>query len=55
MKDILDKYGLAITNTEELKDFFKKIEEDQEIDERFYHWDKKVYVNVRDNTVGISL
>ena len=51
MKNTLNKYGLAITKTEELKEFFCKVEDNQE-SEGFFHWDKKVYVNVKDNEIG---
>ena len=51
MKNTLNKYGLAITNTEELTSFFWKVGDHQE-SEGFFHWDKKVYVNVKDNEIG---
>ena len=51
MKNTLNKYGLAITSTEELKEFFGRLEDNQE-DDGFFHWDKKVYINVKDNEIG---
>ena len=51
MKNTLNKYGFAITSPEELKEFFGRLEDNQE-SEGFFHWDKKVYINVKDNEIG---